>query len=427
MSIFDISEVRVVIFIHTSVEMLLKMHRCVSNIMRGYLEESETLKCLSTHRSVHIQTELESFVREYCKRHLFTKEKSQSDLPNWFVERYIDLVPLNKALKMLAREGRSILLDSLLEREMLWCSLKHLSIVCRQLALRGMDCAPYLDAVAGKGYGGLRDVILSDCEVYCLKRGIPPRRDIPVDGYYIQVVLGNAQWDLFSAQELSDMYDDSYSSSITSCVLSERRLDLVEVVDDELRAKDVPMWVSDIAPTGSIKLDEVLEHYEVRNVKDVYKLREIGVNVTLELLEEYEEHFGSTVGDLPLFELLKEEGKEYDYAIVNVEESEDTLLLRDYMKGLVYLREHYPQHLEKYLPDAFCEIIPYVHGTSGIYQSKVFADRMCPYRPYLIRKTVEWYPYVLTPERHKELAAVFEHFEDQQMSSWLEGIRVNHS
>lgn len=344
----------------------------------------------------------------------------------WFIMRYLDVIPLNRALKRASRYGYSVILDSIFERELLWCSAEHIAIVCRQLALRGIDYNNYLEPLSSSSYDGIDKVIVSDSKLHCLKKGVGQDIDVSIDLYathdILSYVLGNGQWEIF--REFSGRETpDHFHQTVVGYVLSQNRFDLLESTCDGVRVKDLPEWMNDIIPAGIVSLDGVLEYCDITKIKHIIALRELGVTITLEDVEDMTYHFGVNVNHIPIFEYLKEDGKEYPYPIADIESNENILILSDFMEGLVYLREYClrrnTQYSIKWIQRAFKEIVPRVQPSASI-RCSTFYPSMVRYRPYVIRKTIEWYPSLLSPKMRKKLADVFIHWEDEHMIKWLE-------
>lgn len=164
---------------------------------------------------------------------------------------------------------------------------------------------------------------------------------------------------------------------------AQMRYDLLEEVDDCARMKDVPEDLSHL--NHLVTKDEMSG--AVGSIKEMEGMKRLGIETTVDDINEIDEWWGLDIDSIRLYDLLREDGVEYEYPIELLfdDDPRNSTKYRDKMivaainnsvntvGAVQYIRERFPYTL-----------------TSEVLSRVI---RMLPnlgYRPYTYRKMIEW-------------------------------------
>lgn len=163
-----IDEIRCVFLSQSPVE-LLHTFRCVSHVLRSYLDDPLVLGPLCGTHKLQPQSDFVSFLKVYNRKYMLIEEQQQ-----WYVMSHLDDIPVRKALKRAARYRHYDTLRLILNHERLWCCREHISIVYIELYFNNTgDCESYLKDLREYDITNKSiDRVYGACEKECIKRGV---------------------------------------------------------------------------------------------------------------------------------------------------------------------------------------------------------------------------------------------------------------
>lgn len=383
---FAIDEIRCVFLSQSPVE-LLHTFKCISHALRDYLDDPLVLEPLCKNNRIPVQSSIVSFFDVYNRKHLLVRSH---DLR--YTNIYAHTLPLNKLLARAAKYEHYDLLDSVLDREMLWCSVPHMKIICSRVSDKEMfgKYTEKMKRMRGLCYVKVRHAY----KCGCARRGV----GLSVGGEfgreraYLTAALGNGHWDLVPTSV--------QGATLTVCVLTERRFDLLESDGDYVRVKGVPKDYP--IPMGPILKTEAFGYVRPSKVKHVHALERLGVVINPS--HDYMKEIGSDISNKELFDYLNR-GDQYDDIMCQpgVDFKRAHGWSNNIFDNLMWLRENHPEVIYK-------EMI--IESMGCIVYAKW-------YNPYELRRMIEIYPHLLETFGEDIHAAVR---GDELMKNWLSSI-----
>lgn len=356
---FAIDEIRCVFLSQSPVELLHTMYFCcMSHVLRSSMGDPLVLGPLCDNNRVPRQPDFISFLKAYNRKYLLRLEQER-----WYVEKYMNTLDLDKLISRATKYRHYDLLDLVLDREMLWCSVTHITIICSKL--RDDLVEKYTSKLTST------EQCYEAYAVNCSRRGIelPTANLSSID--ISSGVVGNGHWELALKLQLQNNI-----TSVTSCMLRERRFDLLESDGDYLRARDVP----DGFYVGRVLKMDVLQYALITKVKHVYALEQLGVGINPP--SEYLFQIGCDTRNKELFDYI-DNGSCDCMCASNTDFgralgwSRSTSVV---ISNFIWLRDNHPDIIED---DVIENMADWVMPSPGCYH------------PYAIRKMIEFYPHLL--------------------------------